>query len=67
MVVHARGRCGRVSRSSSVYVCVRVCVCVWANAPNTQRTRLAATWFSTGPGGEGGSREERMEEGRSPG
>lgn len=46
-------------------LCARVCV--WANAPNTQRTRLAATWFSTGPGGEGGSREERMEEGRSPG
>lgn len=46
-------------------LCARVCV--WANAPNTQRTRLAATWFSTGPGGEGGSREERMGEGRSPG
>lgn len=36
MVVHARGRCGRVSRSSSVYVCVRVCVCVGKRTEYTE-------------------------------
>lgn len=43
MVVHARGRCGRVSRSSSVRVCACVCVC-----GQTHRIHRGRGWLPHG-------------------